>query len=252
MPDTTPWYKSGSGILFLCIIGVIGIVVVLFLGHVGYYAWQLKFGDAKRLTEQFAGGFTKTPGLENQAAPEVIAVDQYIHADNPLLGNAAAPVTIVMFMDFGCPFCREAEPIISRVAEQFGSAIRIVFKHFPIEPIHAGSTHAALASMCAGEQGAFWQLQSRLLNEPTFDDGSLETARVTTMVQALGINMMQFDGCMTSQKYAAIIDRDIQDGLDLKIRGTPTYFLNGKRIEGVQSEAIWKTLVIEAIQQSAP
>ena len=142
-------------------------------------------------------------------------------------GPEGAPVTIVEFSDFQCPYCRSVQPTLKRLAEVYGDKVRLVYKHLPLTDIHPRAMPAALAAFCAGEQEAFWQYHDVLFAS---DDLSPEWLGKTAA--RLGLNLPRFESCLGSEKARAAILADAQEARRLGINGTPTFVINGKPVGG--------------------
>jgi protein-disulfide isomerase len=147
-----------------------------------------------------------------------------------LRGNPNAPVTIVEFSDFQCPFCRTAEPTIKEVLEKYKDKVRFSYRDFPIERIHPLAKQAAEASRCAGEQGKFWEYHDLLYaNQTRLDQtGLAEHARM------IGLDMDQFSACLSSDKFKAAVDSDFQAGIRAGVSGTPAFYIQGVFLSGAQ------------------
>lgn len=153
-------------------------------------------------------------------------------------GPAEAPVTIVEFSDFQCPYCRNVQPTLKRIAESYGDKIRLVFKHLPLTDIHPRALPAALAAFCAGEQGAFWQYHDALFAS---DDLSPEWLGQTAA--RLGLHPPRFESCLGSEKARAAVLGDAQEARRLGINGTPTFVINGQPVSGAVSFNEFKGLI---------
>lgn len=166
------------------------------------------------------------------AAPEKVTVA--IEADDPVLGSSAAPVTIVLFSDFECPYCREWHqqtlPELQRDYLDQGKA-RLVFKDFPISQLHAQAQLGAEAAQCAHQQDKFWEY-AQLLTEAS---AGLAEADVREYAQQLNLDTAVFDQCLTNHEQTAKVTRNVQTGIQAGVTGTPAFVINGELIEGAQS-----------------
>jgi len=162
----------------------------------------------------------------------------------PYWGPAAAKIVIVEFSDFGCPYCKEADPILKRIRQEYQDYVRIIYRHFPNLAAHANALKAALASECAAEQDKFWPYQDLLFA----NQDNLAVENLNLIALNVGLDTTQFAQCLDSQKYLAKVQNDMQDGLKLGINGTPTYFINGIKVPGVIPYDAFKT-VIEKLKQ---
>lgn len=231
--------------IFLSIIGVsFGIFLIVFLAMLGYYLWQLKYGDSNsvdKLTEKYEDKFTIA-----STANSVSSFDKpqsIIRTDNPIHGNSDAPVTIVAFMDFECVYSQESYPILEKILEQYGSAIKLVFKQLPLNAINPYAMNAALGSTCAQEQGKFWEYGSMLFKTKILDENSLYSD-----ASQLGLDISKFTTCLTTRKHNSTIEQDLQDALTVGVRGTPTFIIDTEIIEGVPSQEEWSQLILKHLK----
>ncbi len=153
-------------------------------------------------------------------------------------GPAGAPITIVEFSDFECPFCLRAIPTLQSLLEAYPDQIRLYYRHLPL-PSHARARPAAIASVCAEQQGEFWAYHDVLFQHPR----ALSDADLRTYAEQLGLDMVRFDACLTSDEAAARVDEDMEAANELAVTGTPTFFVNGIRLRGAQPLAKFKRVV---------
>ena len=245
LQNPNKWYKTVGGSIFLAVIIMILIGGVLFLGLTGYYLWKLKFGDADKLTQEFSQRFTIDPAKKSLEKSDTVNLDlnQFIRPYTPTLGNANAPVTIISFIDFECPFCRQEYPILKKVLEKYGSVVRVIFKNTPITAIHPEALGAHLAAACAEEQNKFWPYYDLL-----FINQKLNRDSLFNYASQLGINNQQFQSCFETEKYLEEINQDLLDASEVGLRGTPTHIINGTKIEGVFSEKQWDKMILQALK----
>jgi protein-disulfide isomerase len=143
-------------------------------------------------------------------------------------GNADAPVVLVQYGDYECPFCRAAHPVIEDVRRQEGDNLAFVYRHFPIMTVHPHAEQAAEAAEAAGDQGAFWKMHDRLY---TGDEG-LDSAHLIARARALDLDIDRFVGDLDGRRFAPRIQEDLLSGLRSGVQGTPTFFVNGIRYDG--------------------
>jgi protein-disulfide isomerase len=170
-----------------------------------------------------------------------------VTSDNPTLGLKNAPVTIVEFSDFECPFSRQAFPIIRETTNTFGGKVLYQYRHFPISEIHANAENAVLASECANEQGKFWPYHDKLFQ----NQDNLAIDSLKAYAAEIGLDEVQFANCFDSGKYESKIKRDRADGLFTGVRGTPTWFIDGVKIEGVIPLDVFRRIIQEQIEIKA-
>lgn len=166
-----------------------------------------------------------------------------INAEGPSRGPRDAPVTIVEFSDFQCPYCKQAAISLNPVIEGYGSNIRLVFKQMPLS-IHPDAFKAAQASVCAGEQGKFWEFHDVL-----FSSGELSEQALKKYALNLGLKMNEFNTCLSSETSAAVVRRDMQEAMRADVQGTPTFFVNGRIVRGIRNVEDFKNVIDQALQQ---
>jgi protein-disulfide isomerase len=154
---------------------------------------------------------------------------EVVSAGHPSTGGNAAPVTLVEFSDFQCPYCRAAEPTVQAVRQKYGDKIRFVYMDFPLG-MHAHAMDAANAAQCAGDQGKFWQYHDALFA----DQGKLAPADLKATAAKLGLDTKKFDACFDSQQHVQAIRAEQAEGSADGVSATPTFFVNGREIEGAE------------------
>lgn len=162
----------------------------------------------------------------------------------PFMGGADAKVTIVEFSDFQCPFCAEASKLLKKLKTKYGNKVKIAFKQYPL-PFHTQAKKAAVAALCMNEQGVdkFWKMHDAMFA----DQGKLSVTDLKITAKELGANSDQFNKCLDENKYISQVEKDIQEGREVGVKSTPTFFVNGKLVAGalpidVFSEIIDKEL----------
>ena len=153
---------------------------------------------------------------------------QFNNEKAPTLGKSEAPVTLVEFSDFQCPFCQSAAPTLKQVEQKFGDKVRIVYRQFPLTNIHPFAFKAAEASLCANEQGKFWQLHDEMFA----DQKKLSVSDLKQTARRLGMDGKKFDTCLDSGRYVEQVQNDQKEGSRVGVTGTPAMFINGVSVEG--------------------
>ena len=168
--------------------------------------------------------------------------------DDPVLGKAKAKVTIIEFSDFQCPFCRafweDTLPELKREYIDTGKA-KLVYRDFPLS-FHDSAKPAAHAAQCANEQGKFWEMHDKMFEgQAARGSGTIQFSKtdITSWAKEAGLEMNAFNSCMDSNRYEAEIDKDTQDGSAAGVDGTPTFFINGRRLVGAQPFSQFKLLI---------
>ncbi len=178
--------------------------------------------DAK---ESYVAALREKAGV----AVKLVAPRVEVVADGPSLGRADAPITIVEFSDYQCPFCKRAEPILKQVIERYPDKVRLVFRHFPLDQIHPRARPAAEAALCANEQGKFWEFHEKI-----FAGSGLEEADLTGYAAAVGVDPEKFKACVAERRFKDKVDADAAAGREAGVSGTPAFFVNGIMLSGAK------------------
>ena len=191
-----------------------------------------------------AGCTQQPPNGVNPGSKIDVSVD-----DDPVDGSADAPVTIVEFSDFQCPYCgtfySTTLPLIRKDYVETGK-VKMVYRDFPLSSIHANAQKAAEASECADEQGKFWEYHDTLFEKQTLDIASLKQHAVD-----LGLDADQFNECLDSGKMATEVQKDLADGTLYGVKGTPAFFINGILISGAQPYSTFKQIIDKELSKSS-
>jgi len=178
----------------------------------------------------------------------VVADIEGLADDDPSLGEAAAPVTIVEFSDFQCPYCRQfysdTYQQLKRAYVDTGLA-RIVYRDFPLD-FHAAARPSALAAECADEQGRFWDYHDKIFDAQAVQGTgtiSYGTTELKQWARDIGLNASQFDLCLDSEKYGDDVDADMEAGKQAGVSGTPSFFVNGRLLIGAQPFSAFEQLI---------
>jgi protein-disulfide isomerase len=174
------------------------------------------------------------------------AVNQRDHT----LGPADAPVTLVEYGDFECPYCRMAHPIVKALRRTLGDRLRVVFRHFPLAEVHPHARHAAEAAEAAGAQGKFWEMHEMLFAH----QDALEDEDLVEYAATLGLDVDRFARELAGGTYRQRVRDDFRSGMRSGANGTPTFFVNGQRWDGLWTHrpAFLAALEAAATHQSAP
>ena len=149
---------------------------------------------------------------------------------NPSLGNAHAPVTLIEFSDFQCPFCQRVAPTLKRLRRTYGDKVRVVWKDFPLTQIHPQAFKAGEAAHCAAEQGKFWEYHDELFaNQQALQPDDLKQHAADA-----GSRAEAFNSCLDTSKYGERVRDGVAEGSRLGVNSTPTVFINGAPLSGAQ------------------
>lgn len=229
---TTSSSSKATNAITVLILSLLALQVALSAGIL------LRVNELYRMaltTETSAGGATAGfAPLVSNVSPD----------DDPFVGSIDAPITIVEFSDFGCGHCRAAQEALAQVKQEYGDQVRIVYRDFPLEGPGSASFTAAQAAECADDQGAFWVMHDLLFEQqPAFDRGS-----VRSYAASLELDVEQFDGCLQSEKYRDEILHDRDEGRSYGVSGTPTFFVNGRRLVGSVSHSVFEHAIEDALR----
>jgi protein-disulfide isomerase len=224
--ETNVWKYATFALAFLIVAGIF------------YYLGALK-----------GAGPTTGSVVDNTAQPSVPSQPVKASADDdPVKGNKNAPVTIIEFSDFQCPFCErfyaQTLPLIDQNYIKTGK-VKLVFRDFPLASIHQHAQKSAEAAECADEQGKFWEYHNKLFeNQQALDSSSLKS-----YAKDLGLNTAKFNECLDSGKMASEVQKDLSDGQSYGVRGTPAFFVNGQLISGAQPYDNFKQVIDAALMK---
>jgi len=165
----------------------------------------------------------------------------------PFKGGDKAPVTIVEFSDFHCPFCKRVVPTLAQLESKYGDKVKLVFRDFPIESLHPGALKAHQAARCADEQGKFWAYHDKLFAGPANSSPEL----FTRFAKEVGLEPVAFETCLGSGKHQAAIQKDIAEGQRLGVGGTPAFFINGRPLSGAQPLEAFARVIEEELARAA-
>jgi len=157
-------------------------------------------------------------------------------------GAKDAPVTVVEFADYECPYCQKMDPDIRKLQEDFKGQVQFAFKDFPL-PMHKHAEKAAEASRCAGDQGKYWEYHDRLFTKDT----GLDVPELKQYAKDLGLDTAKFDACLDGGTEADAIQDDVEQGSGLGISGTPALFINGHFFSGITSYSVLHDEVAQQI-----
>ena len=243
-PEDTVTFKRSH---FYSVLVVLAFAVGILTGYV---AWGMGTSGGAAQNTQTA---SQANSPVTAGAPLATQEPQYIRYDIPTqgayaLGPENAPITIVEFSDFQCPYCRRwHEQVYEPLLAAYPGKIRMVYRHLPLTSIHPDAFPAAEAAMCAGEQDAFWPYHDKLFSSET-----LGREIYTQYAQELSLDMNSFEACMTDHKYQEAIQIDTDFAIDLGIRSTPTFFINGLAVVGAQPLDVFQQVIDKELAGEIP
>jgi protein-disulfide isomerase len=232
-PDTSKWKTFASVTAFALGLSLIGLRV---LDDSQFSGAQIQ-DSVKTVMD--------SPVLAVNAGPEF-----------PSIGPANAPITIVEYSDFQCPYCRIGAFSINTVLSRYPTQVRVVFRNFPLDQacnrkiermMHAHACEAAKTAICAHKQGKFIPVYEALFEKQESLSGG--AAGITYKIaQDAGADAAQLNDCVSAPETGAAVSRDIEEALNLGIQSTPTFFINGHRVEGGKPPEVWSRIIDELLK----
>jgi len=229
------------------------------IGELYQLSVRVSSGNASQIVPAYASGdgelffpdFINTSRRrESRSQPQSAEIDmQGMVDDDPASGSRDAKVIIVEFSDFQCPFCAKAAPVVKKLRESYGDEILLVYRDFPLSSIHPLAEKAAEAAQCAYEQKAFWSYHD-LLFERQEEWSAAGVGKFKEYARELGLDGESFDTCLDSGRYAAEVAKDLQEGQHFGVTGTPTFFINGRKLEGAQPYSAFKTIIDQELSKN--
>ncbi len=175
--------------------------------------------------EEFAAEVAEEREVEYLYEPFRVEIDT---AGAPAIGPENAPVTLVEFSDFECPYCRSFTPTLEQIKDAYAGEVRIVFMQFPLREIHPNAQKAAEASLCAYDQGKFWEAHDLFFEQ----QDNLDIDGLKELAGDLGLDAGRFASCLDGGDYAERVDAEMRAGVAVGVTGTPAVFVNGRPLPG--------------------
>jgi protein-disulfide isomerase len=162
----------------------------------------------------------------------------------PVRGSGAAPVTVVEFSDFHCPFCRRVQPTLASVLAKYGERVRVAYKHFPLDGLHPNARKVSVAAWCAGAQGRFWEFHDAVYAGTSTD--ATDTV-LAAHASTAGLDAQQFATCLKTPEAERAVQRDVAEGEALGVSSTPAFFVNGREVHGAQPVEVFERIINEEL-----
>jgi protein-disulfide isomerase len=207
-------------------------------------------GAIRQLLQQERAAAARQQYLDALKAKTAVAINldpprtEVAAAGRPARGPEGAPIQIIEFSDFQCPYCLRAYDTVLKVLDTYGDQVRFVYRHYPL-PNHPDAWPAAEASACAAEQDKFWPYHDRLFANPS----KLSAADLKQHATALGLETEQFNACVDQRKYQSLVDEDLKAGVAIGVTGTPAFFINGRPLTGAQPFEAFKRVIDEELER---
>lgn len=224
-----PWYRKWWGIIFIIIITLIIAAIIASAIYVIKQVKEIRTGQSELANTE-------------ELAKITAAIDG--NGEHYSLGSIDAPVQIMVFSDYACPYCKESMPIIYNLAKKYPSEIRITMRDYPA--LGSNSINLALAAHCAGEQNNFWQMNDKLFENQDslliIDETSIDS-ELKKIASSINLNQETFASCLDEKKYLYRLNDDFNDAEFLGVSGTPTWFINRYKITGLYAEENFSNLI---------
>lgn len=213
------------------------VVVALAVGFAGGVGYTLVLMDRTSVAEPRSPQVAEP--AEEALAEGVSALDIDLEG-RPFLGQPDAPVTVIEMTDYECPFCRRhRQQVLGDLLAEYGGRVRYYSLHFPLTSIHPLAFRASEAAECAHDQGRFWEY-----SEAMFDSAErLVPETLMALAGDVGMDVAVFSQCLTSGSKRDVVVGDIQAGQGLGVRGTPTFFINGKLLSGARPLDVFRKVI---------
>jgi protein-disulfide isomerase len=208
---------------------------------------QLKESLKQTKSQQLRQDYLKTLRADSKVVVLLSAPRVEVAYDPARMrGNPKAPVMIVEFSDYQCPYCHQVEPTVAQVLAKYGDKVSLSYRDFPLTAIHSQAMISAEASRCALEQGKFWEYHDQL-----FTASKLEKDDLIGYARNLKLDDKQFASCLTGEKYKADIDKDEQEGRKAGVTGTPGFFINGIALSGAQGQDAFARVIDDELARKS-
>ncbi len=185
-----------------------------------------------------------SPSQPVVAPPAPAAIVKIDSKESASIGPDDAPVVIVEYSDFQCPFCARVVPTLKKITEKYPKQVRIAFKHFPLD-FHPKAKPAHIAAMAAKEQGKFWEMHDRIFEHQS----EMSEEHLAAYAKEIGLNMDQFKKSLNNTEYQKEMEQNIAEGRQLGVTGTPTFFVNGKRLVGAKPFEAFVEIIEEELKK---
>lgn len=240
------WYKTWWGVVIMAAVCLL-MAIALALGALLYNYWQaIKSGQGEMLQQQMNPESAVNRIAETAAFKKIR--QELETADDPFLGNQDANLVIVEFIDFKCPICKGQYSEIEQLISKYGYKIKLIIRDFPMESVHPGATRLAAVASCAHEQGAFWLAHDYFFANQDRIGKEFIDADVNALSEQFGLNKEKMSDCLKNRRGEIEVKSDYSIGYKYDIRkGTPTFFINGHKVEGGIPFEIWEEILKDLI-----
>lgn len=200
--------------------------------------------------EAFVEGLRRSASVSVSLAPPPVRRAEVDVGAAPVRGAVDAPVTIVEFSDFHCPFCRTVQPTLLQLLDRYAGKVRLVYKDLPLDGLHPNARRVSEAARCAREQNRFWEFHDAVYAGTVGTDTSEQAMR--TLAAKAGLEWSPFAQCLASGRHREAIQRDVDQAARLGLSGTPAFFVNGRLLTGAQPFDAFARVIDEELERIRP
>ncbi len=252
-----PWYQRGTRVILVAIVGFIFVVITAVAVMTARFYLQIKRGGGADLATRFAADLSQYSGKVSSVAgggKSGSAVDRaIIESDSaPRIGTRNPQVTIVAFIDFKCPFCKESVAVVRQLVGTYGDRVAFQYRNMPLETIHPGANQFAEVAECAHRQGRFWPVHDYFFNNQETLPEKLTNADLDALAERFALDKTVFGTCLSSRQGAVVVGRDYDVGLNAGVDSTPTFFVNGNKVVGSLPKATWEEILRRFLVNTTP
>lgn len=227
-PKTNFFLGLSIGVAVVSLIGFIILMMAIGLNGNNSKSAVANIDNTNQVdnTDQKVANVNSNPVAEEEPTPTA----PNLTGNEIILGDKNAPITVISFTDFQCPYCSRWHETMAKIVKDFPGKVKWVYKHFPLESIHPYAMQSSESVECAGEQGKYWEF----VNEIFANQDKFNAEYFNTAAKKIGLNVNKFKTCVSEGKYKEKVKADQQTGLDIGIRGTPGNFVGGYYLPGAQ------------------
>jgi protein-disulfide isomerase len=198
--------------------------------------------ENQKLYADYVASLKKKANVQIMIQPPKIDIGE---GDSPAIGPKDAPVVIIEFTDYQCPFCGRSRPTVQQILDNYKGKVRYVLRDFPLS-FHKDSEKAHEAAHCAGDQGKYWEMNKKLFA----NQKDIKMEDLKKYAQELKLNMNKFNECLDSGKYADMVRKNLEDGEKAGVTGTPAFFINGRMISGARPYESFKEVIDDELERA--
>ncbi|MEK7159000.1 MAG: DsbA family protein [Patescibacteria group bacterium] len=232
---------------FLAGLAVISLFINIVFGYLLFSSSAFSFSGTTNAKNKQAALNVPSPQIPDAAVQPTATVQNFeITKSDHVRGNFNAPITLVEYSDFECPFCEKIYPTFKKLLSDYPDQVRLVYKHFPLG-FHPNAQKAAEASECADEQGKFWEYHDTLFDNQA---NGFSLTNFKQWAEDLKLNTKKFNNCLDSGKYTEKVQADETDGQSRGVNGTPATFVNGQLVSGAVPYESFKSIIDQLISNN--